>query len=227
MTLNILQVTEQYKESIINDGIVICTYIKIDGTKIDGIPTSYSEYYPNLQIVSVKQYNFSVDEILTEVSDSYVNKNQLSNYATNVYIDTLLNSYARLNDLTSYVTNTQLGSYATHGYIDTLLNSYVTNTQLGSYATHGYVDILLNSYVTNTELQSYTNSNQTKFDNIENSISELEINITNNKNDLTILDNNLKGLSSSHSDLLLLAGSFSSAISNLLTRVSSIENSMT
>ena len=33
MTLNILQVTEQYKESIINDGIVICTYIKIDGTK--------------------------------------------------------------------------------------------------------------------------------------------------------------------------------------------------
>ena len=52
-----LKIIESYRQELTTNGIVICTYIDLQGNEVDCIDTVHANEYPNFELIEVQQNN--------------------------------------------------------------------------------------------------------------------------------------------------------------------------
>jgi len=52
-----LKIIESYRQELTSKGIVICTYVDLQGNEVDCIDTVHANEYPNFELIEVQENN--------------------------------------------------------------------------------------------------------------------------------------------------------------------------
>ena len=52
-----LKIIDSYRQELTSKGIVICTYLDMQGNEVDCIDTVHANKYPNFELIEVQENN--------------------------------------------------------------------------------------------------------------------------------------------------------------------------